>query len=731
MQEAIAHIDESGRAHALDSHLKNSALLAGRFARSFGAGEQAYLAALWHDLGKYCDAFQDKLRNNPQRSVNHSSAGALYADRKLGPFGKLLAYVIAGHHAGLADMSGSPGALSQRLLDDEIKHLDEALRSPIPQEILKASAPLPRFSGPEHIALWVRMLFSAVVDADYLDTEAFFDPQRCNFRGGYPSVDTLWDRFWSKMQSLLDSAPSTPVNKMRRDILDCAMDAAEQDGGIFTLTVPTGGGKTLTSLGYALKHAMRHHKERIIYVIPYTSIIEQTAGIFRDFLGDEAVLEHHSSFDPDDEQAHKEEQKRNKLAAENWDAPIIVTTNVQFFESLFAAKSSRCRKLHNIANSVVVIDEAQLLSPEFLPPILNTVNLLAEHFRTTFVLSTATQPAFEPFSTPEGETFGGVTPKAEIAPSLEMECDAFERTAIHFDHNPTSWEALAEKIQGHGESVLCIVNRRNDCRELWSLIPGAFHLSALMCGAHRSQVIAEIKKRLHAKERIIVVSTQLVEAGVDFDFPVVYRAMAGLDSIAQAAGRCNREGRLGDENGQKRLGQVFVFTPPKPAPPGYLRIAEGTLRKLLPEIEANPLSQESYSRFFKALYYDYIHMLDKNEILKLLNRTEGWPFREIARRFCLIEDGGRLPLIVRYGEAAMLIDRIQQGEWNRDLFRKLQRYTIDLAEIDHKKLQESGEIVEIAEGVYVQSQGSALYREKMGFDIEQKGVLDAGVLAST
>jgi len=329
--------------------------------------------------------------------------------------------------------------------------------------------------------------------------------------------------------------------------------------GIYTLTVPTGGGKTLSSMGFALNHAVKYGKHRVIYVIPYTSIIEQTADQFRAIFG-EAVIEHHSNLDSTDE---AKENARSRLACENWDAPVIVTTTVQFFESLFASRTSRCRKLHNIVNSVVILDEAQLLPPDFLAPILEALKELQKNYGVTVVFCTATQPALGPHKTMDFD-FKGIDGMKEIMDDPAMLHKALKRTEIRQVRNlePLTWDDVAGEITNN-ESVLCIVNRRDDARTLWELLPeGSIHLSALMCGAHRVRKIKEIKERLRNGVPTRVVSTQLVETGVDVDFPVVYRAMAGLDSIAQAAGRCNREGL-------RAKGKVFVFTPPSEAAEPY------------------------------------------------------------------------------------------------------------------------------------------------------------------
>ncbi len=504
--------------------------------------------------------------------IDHSTAGAIHAIRQFGAHGRILAYLIAGHHAGLPDWSAADTqgkALSIRLGADQNHLLDRIPEQAIPQGIFTQAKPTTKpHGGPNGLHLWLRMLFSCLADADFLDTEAFMDGDKAASRSDYRDLPDLLTDFDQYMANKSASAEPTPVNVIRADILRQCREKATLNPGLFSLTVPTGGGKTLSGMAFALRHAVQHNKQRIIYVIPYTSIIEQTAGIFREIFGDN-VVEHQANLDPEKEDA------RSRLATENWDAPIIVTTNVQFFESLFAARSSRCRKLHNIVNSVVVLDEAQLLPPEFLQPIADVMNQLASHYGVTFVLSTATQPALGSFQTFGSPAFRGLDNVQEIMHDPDALYQQLKRVEVSVPvdlQTPRDWQSLAAELLQH-PSVLCIVSRRDDARELHRLMTAheegkdTLHLSALMCGEHRSEVIADIKARLQRNEPVRVISTQLVEAGVDVDFPVVYRALAGLDSIAQAAGRCNREGK------QEGMGRVVVFVPPKPAPPGLLRQA--------------------------------------------------------------------------------------------------------------------------------------------------------------
>ncbi len=718
--QPIAHAarDASGvwlPPHDLADHLSRVAAMAAGFAHTFGE-DWARLAGQWHDLGKYRPRFQEYIRqvtgfealdahieNKPGRSP-HSTAGALLACDTFKTAGRILAYLIAGHHAGLDDWHSG---LNERLmLPASRDELEEALATNPPAAILDPGVFKPDLraipGGSAGFALWVRMLFSCLVDADFLDTEAYMDPAKAAGREGWPDMATLLKQFDRHMADLAAQAAATQVNKLRADVLaQCRAKAAEAPG-LFSLTVPTGGGKTLSSLAFALEHANKHGKRRVIHVIPYTSIIEQTADIFRGIFN-EAVIEHHSNAEADPAR----ENHQSRLACENWDAPIVVTTNVQFFESLFAAKTSRCRKLHNIVNSVVVLDEAQLLPPEFLQPILDVLNLLSRHYGVTVVLSTATQPALSTRAYFDAQqNLRGLENVREIVPDPDTLYRALERVNVTLPADmqaPCDWDTLADKL-GACDSVLAIVNRRNDARELWQRMPaGTLHLSALMCGAHRSQLIASIKARLKAGIPTRVISTQLVEAGVDVDFPVVYRALAGLDSIAQAAGRCNREGKL-------ERGEVVVFVAPKPAPPGLLRKGEDACKSVLHGITGKPLERALFARYFERLYHACD--LDQHDITGLL-KVDGLSlavnFRSAAEKFKLIQDEDSAPVIVRYRgpEAAddtvdMLLNTLRKDGPQRWLMRKLQRYTVNVHRREALKLLEQGDIEEAMPGLFIQ-----------------------------
>ncbi len=709
----------------LDQHLVNVAELARGFASGFGASSWAYLAGLWHDLGKYSPAFQRYIRatadahlESKSGRVNHSSAGGLLAVEQFGKIGRILAYIISGHHAGLPDWQNefSPQAsLAYRLAQKELMEVAKA--GGIPAAVLNRPLPDDRAKGGTELSrsMWLRMLFSCLVDADFLDTEAFLEPARASGRKGYPPLYEMAPVFERYMADRFEDVTDTPVNRIRAEVLSACRTKAAEPPGLFTLTVPTGG-KTLSSLAFALRHAICHSKRRIIYVIPYTSIIEQTADQFRAVFED-AVLEHHSNLDVSDE---ARENTRSRLACENWDAPLIVTTTVQFFESLFASRTSRCRKLHNIADSIVILDEAQLLPPDFLGPVLEAIKELQRNYGVTFVLSTATQPAFQPHKNMDFN-FPGLPHLREITSDTLSLYERLKRTDVEVVGGlaaPLPWDMLAQRLSSH-KTVLCIVNRRDDARTLWEKMPeGTFHLSALMCGAHRSERIAKIRESLKANKDTRVISTQLVEAGVDLDFPVVYRALAGLDSIAQAAGRCNREGLLAK-------GVVHVFLPESSIPQGYLRQSAEIGRRLLVDKEVELLAPERFERFFRELYWVRGDRMDKEGILKLLGNDSELriSFRTAAEKFCIIDETAYAPVLVHYGKGSGLIELLRRNGPERWLLRQLQRYVVNLPRHVHGRLLAEGSIAEMHPGCFVQGHGR-LYHDQLGFCADQSLVYE-------
>jgi CRISPR-associated endonuclease/helicase Cas3 len=679
----------------LEDHLHAVAEKARDFASVFDSGDWAWNAGWLHDLGKATNAFRaylarcneldDSEYDADGSTSNHASAGAAWAEDQQGKrIGRILVYLSAGHHAGLPDWHSAitgNAALPIRLEEGRknLEHIRDFAREMAPH-LRPVNRPPQFVKKSEDFHLWVRMLFSCLVDADFLDTEHFMNPAVAAGRSEFPILGKLADCFFQSLEILEQKAPKTLLNEIRAHIRQACERAAESARGLFSLTVPTGGGKTLSAIAFAFRHALKHGQRRVLYAIPYTSIIEQTARTLADIFGRENVVEHHSNLSPE------KETKRSSLAAENWDAPIVVTTNVQFFESLYSAKPGRCRKLHNIVNSVVILDEAQLLPPKWLVPCVDVMNQLVKNYRVTLVLATATQPALPKLD-----------PVTEIIPKELNLYKRLKRTEFLLPENMTvrvDWTEVARDLQRH-DQALCIVNTRRDCHDLFRKMPeGTIHLSALMCGEHRSMVIAEIKRRLETDEPCRVISTQLVEAGVDIDFPVVYRALSGLDSIAQAAGRCNREGKL-NEAGQ--LGQVHVFVPPKSAPRGLLLKGEQTARGLmsLPDLDLH--QPQTFNRYFHQ-FYESVNDTGagwlKDLLVKDVNPDLFFQFRT-AGKFSLIDDQAQQPVFVRYGKSQKWLTQLVKIGPTSENMRALQRYVVNLSKHDFERAKADGLLEDI------------------------------------
>lgn len=684
------------------THLEEVASLAERFAAAFGAGAWGRLGGLWHDLGKYQPEFQGRLRGSGEQ-VEHAGAGAALACRKNKAVGLPLAFVIAGHHSGLANLQTSAGKTPLQVrLDRNRTILDSVLRHAPPALTDLALPPLPpHFSGKdfERLELWIRFLFSCLVDADYLATERFYSPGvREEALAGADDVPTLRCRLDAHLDRLTaglsENQRGTSVNRIRSRVLASCRSKAQDPPGLFSLTVPTGGGKTLAAMAFALHHAERWDKRRVIAAIPFTSILEQNADVYRRALGDSNVLEHHSALDPvAAAEVNRPAEIRRRLAAENWDLPVVVTTNVQLFESLFADSSSRCRKLHNLAGSVILLDEAQALSPELLLPILAAIRELVSSYGCTVVLSTATQPALN-----RRDGFPGLEGMREIVDDPTALARELERVEVLSwpdpDGLPVSYAELAVEIVASGPQVLAVVHRRNDARLLAELLPedGRFHLSALMCPAHRRRVLDEIREILKTGKPCRLVSTQLIEAGVDVDFPVVFRALGGLDSLVQAIGRCNREMRQGT-----RGGKAFFFLAETPPPPGLPRHGLEATAALLRghggalDLTAPALQQE----YFRILYAG----LDL-DARKVQPARRGLDFEEVARRFKMIEDGYTRPLVVPYGKALERLDELRRARFpDRRLLRSLQAFTVNVPQRALEALGRQGALETVAETV--------------------------------
>ncbi|MDY6852113.1 MAG: CRISPR-associated helicase Cas3', partial [Thermodesulfobacteriota bacterium] len=645
------------------------------------------------------------------------TAGARESETRFVEVGRFLAYVVAGHHSGLpdggsvADNSSLLGRLhpSRRIPD----YASYAAAMDMLQPTTFPSLVSPPGQNGFTLTFFIRMLFSCLVDADSLDSERFQNPEQAKLRGNGPGMIVLEKRLDQYLRELVARSKSTPVNRQRLKILEDCRKAAVHRRGLFSLTVPTGGGKTLSSLAFALKHALEYGLKRVIYVIPFTSIIEQNAAEFRNALGDDAVLEHHSNYRHRDGAEWEVYERKRQLVGENWDAPVIVTTNVQFFESLFAAKRSRCRKLHNLARSVIILDEAQMLPTRYLKACVAAIRELVTNYGSSVVLCTATQPSLD-----AGSFSGGLENVREIAANPKSLYESFRRVRVKHLGTMADIE-LAERLSAE-ERALCIVSTRKAARELFENVrhlAGVFHLSALMYPVHRSQVLKRIRDTLDGVGPCRVVSTALVEAGVDLDFPVVFRSEAGIDSIAQSAGRCNREGRL------REPGRVFVFKPERGLPPGWFRRVASIGGQVLGHHE-DPLSLDAVSHYFRLLYD--VEELDKKGVLRNLSSVTSeylFPFRTVAESFRFIE-AVMEPLIIQRDEKAKnLVGDLRHTEFPRAIARKLQAYTIQIPLRTLNILRANGAL-EIVNDQFPVLLNDSLYDDELGLCPEEPGIWD-------
>lgn len=701
----------------LETHLMNVANMAGCFSDSFRAKKWGHCAGLLHDSGKATSAFQRRLEGSPER-VDHSTFGAILAKELGGNLGLLLSYAIAGHHGGIPDGGEQETQLHFRLKHNKSQEAEKLdVLNPCLDGKLNFPFKISRETGGFSLSFFIRMIFSCLVDADFLDTEKFCAPEIASERVCSQKIKNLLElqrNMAVYMDDLLAGAQLTYVNELRKTILEQCKEKAKLPPQFFSLTVPTGGGKTLSSMNFALDHAVEHGMDRIIYAIPFTSIIEQNAGVFQNIFGQDSVLEHHCNYKESEEPEEAEYNRRRGLATENWDSPIIVATNVQFFESFFSNKSSRCRKLHNIARSVIVLDEAQAVPTDYLEPCLAVLRELVDHYGCTIVLCTATQPAFDDTS-----SLRSALPKLkELIDNPNLFFSKLKRTNVSFIGRKTDEEVAG--LINHESQALCIAATKAQARAIFDLLnkdtAGVFHLSTNMYPQHRKQVLRRIKERLKKIKKCVVVSTSLVEAGVDLDFPVVFRAIAGLDSIAQAAGRCNREGKM------KGFGQVFIFEPEKkPRMPWLNRCISKTAEAMRSIPDCDPMSIMAMRRYFELLYD--IEDLDKKQIMRRLNpkrldKDLLFPFKEVAQAFKFIEEDTIGVVVPRESEVRQLVEQLRHTEFPGVLLRKLQPYLVAVRSREYTQLYTGGAI-ELIHGEIPILQNEAAYSEDVGLIVEK------------
>ncbi len=681
LSEYYAHIAEDGRKQTVDEHLHGTAHRAAAFADEFGSKAHGYLAGISHDIGKFSDGFQRRLQGGPK--VDHSSAGAVEC-AAIGA--DLIGCSVMGHHGGLPDYGNlsSDGRGDSTYIGRLRKAIDHRFKSyPGWKGELPKIPPEPTFNGDQYArSLWCRMLYSCLVDADFLDTEAFMSDGAV-VRSVYDEMGSLLERFGAYIEQWKN--PTTELNRIRCNILQSAIRAGASDKGLFSLTVPTGGGKTVALLAFALNHAVRHGMKRIIYVIPYTSIIEQNAEVFRRILGSENVVEHHSEAEILTDVDYSTGKTVGALATENWDAPIIVTTAVQFFESLYSNKPSRCRKLHNIANSVIVFDEAQMIPTYHLRPCVAAIANLTAHFNVTAVLCTATQPVL-------GDLFAEYAPSLEIREICNEVVGTFEtlRRVTYRNAGELTVDELSRQLSEQ-KQVLCIVNTRKRAQEIYQRLPsnGSFHLSTLMYPKHRQETLRQIRELLKDGKPCRVVSTSLIEAGVDVDFPFVYRELSGLDSVVQAAGRCNREGKRSASDSV-----VTVFESDL-AVPKLLKVNIGAAKEALSVFD-DPGSLQAIERYFSAYRSLIGSGTDKSNAVKHLSVGIAgclFPFKTVAEAFHMI-DSETKTVYIPCDESRPLLEEILCKKASHSTYRLAGRYGVNLYEAHYNALLQAGDIVE-------------------------------------
>ncbi|WP_051363482.1 CRISPR-associated endonuclease Cas3'' [Deinococcus murrayi] len=687
----------------LREHAQGVARRAEHFVRYLavpGVGVQARLAGYLHDLGKYREAFQkhrlgwDPAAGQPgafgERRVPHSDAGAKFLEarwrtrlRGSSPpaphVGHELPFVVACHHGALRSVEALSERLSGTALEEVLPLLSRAFAElPDLADLVREDLPPLPLQGTGR-AFLIRFLLSALVDADRLDTEEHGSPSRAGLREAHAEGPEEMARLLARLQAAQerraaeDARHPQPINALRREMYTEALSHAGDQPGFFRLTLPTGAGKTLTSLGFALAHAQRHGLRRVVYALPFTTIIDQTARVFRGVLereGEFKVLEHHANLEvPEQAEGEEAQTSAADLATENWDAPIIVTTTVRLFqETLFGTRTAQLRRLHNLSGSVLVLDEVQTLPAHLLTPTLDALRFLVRYAGCSVVLCTATQPALD-----AGPGFSGLEQVRDLVPDAGRSFRALRRVAYELRlDTPTPWPALAAELREQPQA-LCIVNTRAHAAALYTLLgddPAHFHLSTLLCPAHRERELARIRERLAGGLSCRVISTQLIEAGIDVDFPRVYRALGPLEAIVQAAGRCNREGRRAE-------GQVVVFRPEDHRlPPGDYEVRGSLTASLLregpdlhdPEV-FTPYFRDVYSRVSTAPQdFDKAHAE--------LN------FTRVAAAYRMMED--TVPVLIRGYDPARVDAllgtlRDSHGQERRHAWRALQRYTVNLS----------------------------------------------------
>lgn len=712
-RKIISHVKRSDMEIQLnEDHQNGVAELASKFANEFGMGDFGFIMGKLHDKGKEQIEWQkyiqgvtgyNKEYSHIKTGPNHAYIGAEIVQKMYPQIAPLIAQPIAGHHRGLYDYCD---------------YVEETKRT-IPEEISieeKIPFSMPNFPKLEKFDYHnlVRMLFSCLVDADSLDTESFMNPEQAELRGSHATMEELLLKLENHLRNLRSQSQETKVNHIRNFVQEQCIKESQEETGFYSLTVPTGGGKTLASVLWALHHVVKNHLHRIIIAIPYTSIIVQTAATLKSIFGEDNVLEHHSNVNPE-EIKDSNLRERMQLATENWDYPIVVTTNVQFFESLFNNKRSDCRKLHNIVKSVVIMDEVQTLPLAFYKPIVHTLDTLHRLFNVSILFTTASQPVLTGRieGTNPNASFDALTSVHEIIPTEIRLHEKLRRVELVFKNGTNTYDEIAKELATY-QRVLCIVNTRKDAKDLYDRLPKdgiCLHLSRMMCPAHIAATIRSIKEILKSDgdKPVRIIATQLIEAGVDIDFPVVYRQEAGLDSILQAAGRCNREGK-------QKISSTYIFSLGKEhaLPTGL--ITQMNNARLGMGQQHDWFSPKAMTCYFHQLH-SRIDNFDKKQMQELLYKPE-CEFEEAAHQFHLIDDQ-TTPVFINWDDSIKLYEQLVSQGPSYALMKKLAQYSVNIRKRDFEKLNSIGAIEEPFENIYAIT-NPIFYKADTGLTIDNQ-----------
>lgn len=715
-----------------EEHQNGVAELAEFFAAQFGLSAWGRALGLIHDKGKERASFQKYIRvanglpvtdKNYYPEHHHAYVGGVLVSRMMGmSVLNLLSNQIISHHTGLHDYIDAEQILQEKTLPEDIDVENIDINIPVLVKELGKSAFSSSCVEMKHFHHLSRMLFSCLVDADRLDTERFMDVDTWQKRGSTSTVASLLPMLESYILKLQSDAADTAVNSIRKKVQKYCSNASSGEKGFYSLTVPTGGGKTLSSLLWAMKHAVSHGMSRIIIAIPYTSIIVQTAGLLKHIFGDENVLEHHSNFDPDNIK-NEEIREKAKLATENWDYPIVVTTNVQLFESMFSNKPSSCRKLHNIVNSVIILDEVQTLPTGFLQPIVDSLKAYKEIFGVSVLFTTASQPVLSGRikGTNPKEDFDGIDSITEIIPDKLALHDKLRRVEMVIDNTGRTYDEIADRVSAY-DKVLCIVNTRKDAKEIYDRLPDngvKLHLSRMMCPAHIGETISKIKRIIKDESQPVVrvVATQLVEAGVDMDFPVVFRQEAGLDSLLQAAGRCNREGK-------NNMGHTFVFSLAAEGriPFGSIRTANSARLNLPPD--SDWFAPSVMKDYFIQLYCR--EKFDIKDIKNYLYKCDELCFEKASEAFRLIDDNS-VNIIVNWQGSMDVVGKLREYGCTYSIMKQLAKFTVGVSRSSFDTLVKMGVVEEVLEGIYVMPDG-VQYDDATGVRLDNHWIDDVMIV---